>query len=154
SWMRAWPPQADELRALPKAELHQHLDGALRPESAVELAAGLGMALDLEQARQRMVAPARCQDQAELLTYFDLPIALLQTAGALRRAAAELVEDLATAGVTYGEVRWAPRLHLERGLSVRDVLVAVAEGTAAGLHAAGPDHLVVLIVTAMRSHPP
>jgi adenosine deaminase len=54
----------------------------------------------------------------------------------------------------YGEVRWAPRLHLEGGLAVRDVLAAVAEGVAAGLHAAGPDRLVVLIVTAMRSHPP
>jgi adenosine deaminase len=43
---------------------------------------------------------------------------------------------------------------MERGLSVRDVLAAVAEGTAAGLRAGGQDHLVVLIVTAMRSHPP
>ena len=152
--MHGWPPSPADLRSLPKAELHQHLDGALRPDTAVELAAEIGLPLTPAEARARMVAPARCQDQAELLTYFDLPIALLQTAGALRRAAAELVEDMAADGVTYGEVRWAPRLHLERGLSVRDVLVAVAEGTAAGLHAAGPDHLVVLIVTAMRSHPP
>jgi len=152
--VHGWPPSPADLRSLPKAELHQHLDGALRPDTAVELAAEIGLPLTPAEARARMVAPARCQDQAELLTYFDLPIALLQTAGALRRAAAELVEDMATDGVTYGEVRWAPRLHLERGLSVRDVLVAVAEGTAAGLHAAGPDHLVVLIVTAMRSHPP
>jgi adenosine deaminase len=153
--MRAWPPQADELRALPKAELHQHLDGALRPESAVELAAGIGMALDLEQARQRMVAPAHCRDQAELLTYFDLPIALLQTGEALRRAAAELVEDLAADGLRYAEVRWAPRLHLEGGLSVPGVIDAVAAGIAQGMTAMGASApLVVLIVTAMRSHPP
>ena len=152
--MHRWPPSRADLRPLPKAELHQHLDGALRPATAAELAAEIDLPLTSAEAQRRMVAPAHCRDQAELLTYFDLPIALLQTAGALRRAAAELVEDLATDGVTYAEIRWAPRLHLERGLSVRDVLVAVAEGTAAGLHAAGQDRLVVLIVTAMRSHPP
>ena len=152
--MHRWPPSPADLRSLPKAELHQHLDGALRPATAVELAAEIGVPLTADEAQARMVAPAHCRDQAELLTYFDLPIALLQTADALSRAAAELVEDLATDGVKYAEVRWAPRLHLERGLSVRDVIAAVADGTAAGLHAAGPDHLVVLIVTAMRSHPP
>jgi adenosine deaminase len=153
--MRSWPPQADELRALPKAELHQHLDGAVRPDTAVELAADIGVALDLQQARQRMVAPVRCRDQAELLTYFDLPIALLQTPEALRRAAAELVEDLSADGVRYAEVRWAPRLHLERDLSVTGVIDAVATGIAHGMTAMGTSApLVVLIVTAMRSHPP
>jgi len=153
--MQSWPPQADELRALPKAELHQHLDGAVRLETAVELAADIGMALDLDEARRRMVAPARCRDQAELLTYFDLPIALLQTAPALRRAAAELVADFAADGVTYAEVRWAPRLHLDRGLSVAGVIEAVATGIAEGMTAQGASApLVVLIVTAMRSHPP
>jgi adenosine deaminase len=152
--VQRWPPSPADLRPLPKAELHQHLDGALRPATAVELANQIGLALSAEDAQARMVAPAHCHDQAELLTYFDLPIALLQTAGALQRAAAELVEDMAADGVTYGEVRWAPRLHLEGGLSVRDVLAAVAEGVANGLRGAGADHLIVLIVTAMRSHPP
>jgi adenosine deaminase len=101
-----------------------------------------------------MVAPARCDDQAELLTFFDLPIALLQTASALRRVAAELVADLAADGVRYAEVRWAPRLHLERGLSVHEVVEAVAAGTAEGMAASGGGTLVALIVTAMRSHPP
>ncbi|HEY7527071.1 MAG TPA: adenosine deaminase [Candidatus Limnocylindria bacterium] len=153
--MRSWPPQADELRSLPKAELHQHLDGAVRPGTAVELAADIGMNLDLDEARRRMVAPARCRDQAELLTYFDLPIALLQTAPALQRAAAEVVEDLAADGVRYAELRWAPRLHLQQGLSVAGVIEAVATGISAGMTAQGASGpLVVLIVTAMRSHPP
>jgi adenosine deaminase len=153
--MQSWPPRAAELRALPKAELHQHLDGALRPETAVELAASIGMELDLESARRRMIAPERCHDQAELLTYFDLPIGLLQTSDALRRAAAELVEDLAADGVRYAEVRWAPRLHLERGLSISGVIEAVASGVADGMTRMGTQApLVVLIVTAMRSHPP
>ena len=84
-----------------------------------------------------MVAPARCRDQAELLTYFDLPIALLQTparCAALPRSWSRTWPPTAS---RTAEVRWAPRLHLERGLSVRDVLEAVAEGTAAGLRAGG-----------------
>jgi len=146
---------ADELRGLPKAELHQHLDGALRPETAVELAAAIGMPLTLDDARARMVGPKRCRDQGELLGYFELPLALLQTAESLERAAAELVEDLASDGVRYAEIRWAPRLHLERGLSVTSVISSVASGIArAAGEPARPVPMIALIVTAMRSHPP
>jgi adenosine deaminase len=148
--------EAATFRGLPKAELHQHLDGSLRPATAVELAAEAGRTLDLEGARSRMVGPERCADQAELLTYFDLPIALLQTAPALRRAAEELVEDLAGDGVRYAEVRWAPRLHLDAGLAVAEVIGAVADGVRAAaerLPETGRP-LIGLIVTAMRSHPP
>jgi adenosine deaminase len=146
---------AASLRALPKAELHQHLDGSLRPETAVELAAVAGIPLTLDEARRRMVGPIRCRDQAELLTFFDLPISLLQTAEALTRVTAELVDDLSVDGVRYAEIRWAPRLHLEQGLSVAAVIEAVAAGIAERAAALGPAMpLVGLIVTAMRTHPP
>ena len=146
---------AETIRGLPKAELHLHLDGSMRPETAVELAADAGIDLTLEEARARMIGPERCADQAELLGFFDLPIALLQTPEALRRVSAELVDDLATDGVRYAEVRWAPRLHLERGLGVSDVIEAVASGIASRAAARGPrTPLVGLVVTAMRSHPP
>jgi adenosine deaminase len=141
------------IRRLPKAELHQHLDGSVRPATAVELADAIGIALTIEEATRRMVGPERCANQAELLTFFDLPIALLQTAAALERAAAELVEDLAADGIRYAEIRWAPRLHLERGLSVADVIEAVGAGVARGSSTTGAP-VVALIVTAMRSHPP
>lgn len=145
----------DAIRALPKAELHQHLDGSVRPETAVELAAEIGMPLTLDEARSRMVGPMRCHDQAQLLGFFDLPIALLQTREALERATAELVEDLASDGVRYAEIRWAPRLHLERGLGVEAVIAAVATGVTRAAAERGPETpLIGLIVTAMRSHPP
>jgi adenosine deaminase len=143
----------DVIRRLPKAELHQHLDGSLRPATAVELADAIGMPLALEEATRRMVGPRRCADQAELLTFFDLPISLLQTAAALERAATELVEDLAADGIRYAEIRWAPRLHLERGLSMSDVVEAVSTGVARAT-AATDAPAIGLIVTAMRSHPP
>lgn len=146
---------ATALRALPKAELHLHLDGSVRPATAVELAVEQGMQLTLDEARARLVAPPRCRDQAELLTYFDLPIALLQTSEALSRVTRELVADLADDGVRYVEIRWAPRLHLTRGLSVAEVIAAVADGAADARRTLGaPAPLVGLIVTAMRSHPP
>jgi adenosine deaminase len=148
--------EAAIFRGLPKAELHQHLDGSLRPETAVELAVEINTPLTIDEARHRMMAPERSASQAELLTYFDLPIALLQTAPALRRAAAELVDDLAADGIRYAEIRWAPRLHLERGLGVAEVIEAVVDG-ALGAAALLPDSArtrVGLIVTAMRSHPP
>ena len=146
---------AEAVRPLPKAELHQHLDGSVRPETAVELAGAIGMPLNPDEARRRLVGPERCESQAELLAFFDLPIALLQTEEALERVTAELVEDLMGDGIRYAEIRWAPRLHLEGGLSVSAVLEAVASGIARAAATHGPDMpLIGLIVTAMRSHPP
>lgn len=145
----------ESLRRLPKAELHLHLDGALRPETAVELAAANGVALSLDEARQRMIAPPQCASQAELLRYFELPISLLQTDSALRRAASELVVTLAEEQVRYAEIRWAPRLHLERGLGVGAVIEAVAQGIEDAMERLGSSAPAVsLIVTALRSHPP
>jgi adenosine deaminase len=146
---------AAQLARLPKAELHQHLDGALRPATAVELAAEIGLPLNEDEAHARLVAPPRCANQAELLTYFELPIALLQTAPALERATAELIADLRADGVRYAEIRWAPRLHLQRGLAVPDVIEAGARGVSRAAATIGPSTpLIGLIVTAMRSHPP
>lgn len=126
----------------------------MRIPTAVELADELGMDVDVEAARARMVGPERCRDQAELLTYFDLPISLLQTEAALERVSAELVADLAADGITYAEVRWAPRLHLASGLSVAAVIGAVAAGVERATRDVPNAPLIGLIVTAMRSHPP
>jgi len=145
----------DDLRSLPKAELHQHLDGSMRPETAVELAAAIELPLTLEQARSGMIGPERCRDQAALLEFFDLPIALLQTTEALERVTAELIDDMLADGIRYAEIRWAPRLHTERGLSVRAVIEAVASAVAGRAAVLGPSMpLIGLIVTAMRSHAP
>lgn len=145
----------DRLRRLPKAELHLHLDGSMRPQTAVDLAGEEGSSLTLDEAVARLVGPPHSRDQAELLSFFNLPIALLQTSESLRRVTRELVETMADDGLTYAEIRWAPRLHLERGMSVVGVIEAVATGVAEAAARLGPrTPFVGLIVTAMRSHPP
>lgn len=148
------PSTLDLLRRMPKAELHLHLDGSLRSETALELARerGLDDGMDLAAMRSRLTAPPRCTDQADLLRAFDLPISLMQDAAALERVTAELVDDLASDGTRYAEIRWAPNLHTARGLSLRDVIAAVIAGSARGAHSTGT--VVRLIAVALRSHEP
>ncbi len=137
---------------LPKAELHLHLDGSLRPATALELARqrGLDGALDLAAMRARLTAPMPCTSQAQLLDAFDLPTAILQDAESLERTTTELVEDVVSDGTRYAEIRWAPTLHLERGLSLRDGVAAVVRGAQRGAAATGVT--VRLIAVAIRTH--
>ncbi|HXG39567.1 MAG TPA: adenosine deaminase [Candidatus Limnocylindrales bacterium] len=139
---------------MPKAELHLHLDGSLRVETAIELARTRGVEAPRTYAGmyRALVAPERCASQAELLRAFDLPIALLQDAEALERAAFELVEAKAAERVRYVEIRWGPLLHTARGLPVADGIAAVCAGVA---RAASRSGIVVrLVCTALRSHDP
>jgi adenosine deaminase len=145
------------LAAMPKAELHLHLDGSLRPETALDLARQRGARMadlptDLEAMRSRLVAPPRCLDQADLLRAFDLPVALLQDAEALARCSSELVEDVASDGTCYAEIRWAPSLHRRRGLRLHEGIAAVVKGAGRAAALAGVD--VRLIVVALRTHSP
>jgi adenosine deaminase len=142
------------VEAMPKAELHLHLDGSLRIETALDLARTRRIEAPRTVAGMRgeLVAPERCEDQAELLKAFDLPIALMQDAEALERIAAELVETKAADGIRYVEIRWGPLLHIRRGLALADGIAAVVRG--AGDAAARTGVTVRLICTALRSHEP
>jgi adenosine deaminase len=139
---------------MPKAELHLHLDGSVRIDTALELAKTLGIDAPRDEASMRavLVAPPRGANQAELLRAFDLPIALMQDGDALYRITAELVESKAADNVRYVEIRWGPLLHTARGLSLDDGIAAVCEGAAEA--AARTGTTVRLICTALRSHDP
>src|SRR5688500_2825086 len=142
------------IEAMPKAELHLHLDGSVRVATALELARSRGVDAPTTWAGMfdALVAPMPCTDQAELLRAFDLPIALMQDADALERITAELVESKAAEGVRYVEIRWGPLLHVARGLSLADGIEAVVRGAEGA--AARTGTVVRLIATALRSHDP
>lgn len=142
------------VRAMPKTELHLHLDGSLRVATALDIARTRGVDAPRTWAGMRaaLVVPEQVADQAELLRAFDLPIALMQDAAALERTAADLVEDKAFDHVRYAEIRWAPLLHVAGGLSGLEVVRAVARGAFAAAGRLGIE--VRLIATLLRAHPP
>ncbi|HTW98485.1 MAG TPA: adenosine deaminase [Acidimicrobiales bacterium] len=156
-------PTLEEIRQAPKALLHDHLDGGLRPETVVELADEHGYR-DLPTADPGELArwfhaeePRPDSLRGDLVRYlegFAHTVAVMQTAESLRRVARECVEDLADDGVVYAEVRFAPELHLERGLGLHEVVEAVLEGFSAGMAgsaAAGRPIVVRALLTAMRT---
>ncbi len=145
-----------DLQSLPKVSLHDHLDGGLRPETIIELAAASGHELpatDPEELRTWFLESADSGSLERYLETFEHTVAVMQTHDELVRVAHEFVEDLAEDGVVYGEVRWAPEQHLTKGLSLDDAVEAVQEGLEAGMDAvdaAGGYIEVGQIITAMR----
>jgi adenosine deaminase len=142
------------IEAMPKAELHLHLDGSLRVDTAIDLAQTRGIEAPRDWAGMSaaLIAPMPCASQAELLRAFDLPIALMQDSEALERITGELVETKAADGVRYVEIRWGPLLHVSGGLSLTDGIAAVCRGAQDAAHRTGTT--VRLIATALRSHEP
>ena len=122
------------LRRLPKAELHVHLDGSLRPETMIDLAQRARVELpsrDPAELRRLMVADD-VSDLEAYLARFELTIALLQTPEAIERVAWEMCEDAAADGVRYLEVRYCPQLSRRSGLSLDEVVSAELRGLARG----------------------
>ncbi len=147
-------PQA--LRRAPKVLLHDHLDGGLRPATVVELARETGYdelpTTDAAALADWFRAAADSGSLERYLETFAHTVGVMQTAGALRRVAAECAEDLAADGVVYAEVRFAPELHVEHGLVLDEVVEAVLAGFAEGSAraAAGQRIRIGTLLTAMR----
>ncbi|PWR07141.1 adenosine deaminase [Micromonospora acroterricola] len=146
----------EDIVKVPKALLHDHLDGGLRPATIVELAAEVGHELpttDPVALGRWFVDAADSGSLERYLETFAHTVAVMQTAPALRRVARECALDLAADGVVYAEVRFAPEQHLEQDLSLDEVVEAVlagfAEGTAQAVEA-GLSIRVGTLLTAMR----
>jgi adenosine deaminase len=145
------------IRALPKAVLHDHLDGGLRPETILELADGIGYAglpaRDADALGAWFRASADSGSLERYLETFDQTVAVMQTETGLHRVASECVQDLAADGVVYAEIRYAPEQHLLEGLSLEQVVETVNAGFRHGERAAaaaGHRIRVTALLTAMR----
>jgi adenosine deaminase len=118
-------------QALPKADLHVHLDGSLRLETILELADKEGVKLpakDVEGLRESIGCGKHFGSLVDYLKGFAITLQVMQTESALERIAFELAEDAHLENVRYMEVRYSPMLHTERGLKLTAVVEAVLEG--------------------------
>ncbi|MFI2753500.1 adenosine deaminase [Cellulomonas sp. P22] len=147
---------AQQVAALPKVLLHDHLDGGLRPTTIVELAAEVGHELpttDPEALGRWFVEAADSGSLERYLETFSHTVAVMQTPEGLRRVARESALDLAADGVVYAEQRYAPEQHQQRGLSLQQVVDAVQAGFDEGVAQAAADGRSIRIgtlLTAMR----
>ncbi|MEM9465996.1 MAG: adenosine deaminase [Actinomycetota bacterium] len=137
----------------PLVVLHDHLDGGVRPSTVLDLcrAAGVATPADDPDALAAWMTIDPGMPIEEAFSRFDLVNAALQTAAALRRVAAEAVEDLAADGVVHAELRFAPLLHTAGGLTPTAVIEAVTAGLDDAAATTGLD--ARLIVCLMRDQP-
>ena len=120
----------------PKLDLHLHLDGSMIPESAWEMALerGVDMPADnLEDFKKFIIVTADCRSVNEYLEKFELPLQIMQDKAAIKRTAKELVILIASQGVEYAEIRFAPQLHTRKGLTQDEAIEAVVEGVNEGM---------------------
>jgi adenosine deaminase len=135
----------------PKLDLHLHLDGSILPETTWELAHAQGISVpggSIEGYRSYLHTAANCGSVNEYLKLFDLPLQIMQDRESITRITRELIELLARQGLAYAEIRFAPQLHTQRGLSQQDAVEAVLEGHRQGL-AACPNIGIGIIVCMM-----
>jgi adenosine deaminase len=137
----------------PKAVLHDHLDGGLRPRTVVELASEYGYGglptTDVDDLRAWFNRGAKRNDLVLYLETFAHTVAVMQHRDQLERVSFECAQDLAADGVVYAEVRFAPELNTEAGLTLDEVMESVTAGFARG--AAGTDLTIYTIACAMRT---
>ncbi len=112
-----------KIKAIPKVELHLHLDGSISMEVASRLSSQ-----SEEEVLSQMVASEKCENLSEYLTRFDFPISLMQSSDHLYEIAKSLVHHLYMENVIYAEVRFAPMFHREQGLSFEEIVEAVLRG--------------------------
>jgi len=145
--------QSDTIDRAPKALLHDHLDGGLRPATVVELAEEYGYRTlpthDHDELATWFHRGAKRNDLVLYLETFAHTVGVMQQRDAIERVAHECAVDLAADGVVYAEVRFAPELHTEAGMSLDDVMAAVLTGFRTG--SAGTGLTIYAICSAMRT---
>lgn len=134
------------LQDIPKVELHCHLDGS----TSVELIRQLAMEQGINLNEARLFVSSNCESLDEYLQCFDEILKVLQTQDALRRAVVDVAQQAQRDNVKYIEIRFAPRFHMDLGLTLTEVIEAVEAGVQEAIHTL--DIQVNLLVCAMRQH--
>jgi adenosine deaminase len=133
-------PTKEEIKVVPKVMLHDHLDGGLRPQTIIDIAQEIGYtALPTHDAAELATWFRESCDSGSLVRYletFSHTIAVMQRREDIVRVARECALDLARDGVVYAEVRGAPELFTEKGLTMSDVVEATLEGFKLGMQEA------------------
>lgn len=143
----------ERLARLPKAELHTHLDGCVRPATLLELAdqAGVELPAATSEGIADVMLVRHARNLEEYLDRYKVTVGVLQSADALARVARELVEDAAAETIRYLEVRFCPALHAP-GVSIEEALDAVCDGLRVGEQATGT--ITRVIACGLRTLPP
>lgn len=150
------PATAEQIAKAPKAALHEHLDGGVRPATIVDIAREIGHdlpAADAESLHAWFVDSSSSGSLPRYLETFVHTVAVMQRPQDLARVARESVIDLANDKVVYAELRWAPEQHLSAGLTLQETVEAVQAGIEEGrAEAAAQGNPIVVgqLLTAMR----
>ena len=130
-------PKSDQIKRVPKALLHDHLDGGLRPETIIEIAQQIGYKKlptdDPKKLADWFEESCNSHSLVRYLETFSHTIAVMQSKEAIIRVSRECAIDLARDGVVYAEVRGAPELFTEQGLTLDQVVEATLEGYKQGM---------------------
>jgi len=143
------------IQRIPKVELHDHLDGGLRIQTILELAEEYDVKLpsnDPQELHDWFIRGCKQKSLKLYLEPFSVTTKVMQTQKALKRVAFEAVQDLAKENVCYAEIRFAPILHIQGGLSLEQVVQAVLDGLDQGKRHTGMP--TGLILCAMRNQSP
>lgn len=143
----------DTLAKAPKVLLHDHLDGGLRAETVIDLAREYGYSklptTDVADLQKWFHRGAKRNDLVLYLETFAHTVGVMQHRDAIERVAYECAQDLASDGVVYAEVRFAPELHTEAGLTLDEVVRTVLDGLKRG--STGTNLTVCVLCSAMRT---
>jgi adenosine deaminase len=142
-------PTTEQIKLVPKVLLHDHLDGGLRPQTIIDIAQEIGYtSLPTQDATELAIWFREACDSGSLVRYletFSHTIAVMQRREDIVRVAKECALDLARDGVVYAEVRGAPELFTEQGLSMSDVVEATLAGYEQGMKAAAAEGFTIVV---------
>eukprot|EP01039_Chlorochromonas_danica_P008766 gene8766-9668_t len=144
SFLAREKPTYDEIKALPKVLLHEHLDGGLRPSTIIDIAKEINYphlpTHDPVELEKWFYEQCNSGSLVKYLHCFEHTIAMMQRPQDLVRIARECVLDLAADGVIYAEIRYAPELFVNSEMSYELIIDSVTQGFKEGMDMVSSDN--------------